>query len=80
MKKKDKITAARIAFFFGGFGGHKFYLGYWFQGILYLLFFWTLIPVILGLFEGMAYAAMADDEFESKYLNRKRFAGRRKKD
>lgn len=76
MKKRDKMTAAKIAFYFGGFGGHKFYLGRWLMGFVYLIFFWTLIPIIFGLFEGMAYAGMSEDEFQKKYGNRKSLISR----
>ena len=35
----------------GGIGVHKFYSGKWIQGLLYLAFCWTWIPVILALFD-----------------------------
>ena len=35
----------------GGIGAHKFYSGKWIQGLLYLAFCWTWIPVILALFD-----------------------------
>lgn len=50
------------------FGIHKFYLGQKTQGILYLLFFWTLIPGLLGLIDAARYLLMDDDEFERRYL------------
>ena len=37
-----------LAILVGAFGAHKFYLGKNGQGILYLLFFWTAIPAIIG--------------------------------
>ncbi|MBD5026854.1 NINE protein, partial [Xanthomonas citri pv. citri] len=37
VSKKNKIVAALLAFFFGGLGIHKFYLGRVGQGILYIL-------------------------------------------
>ena len=36
---KSRIAAALLAFFLGGFGVHKFYLGQVGLGILYLIFF-----------------------------------------
>lgn len=48
---KQKSIAAVLAFFVGGFGVHKFYLGNNFAGILYLLLFWTFIPSILAIFD-----------------------------
>ena len=50
-KGADKTTLAVLTFFLGGIGGHKFYLGKYGQGILYLLFCWTGIPAIIALVE-----------------------------
>lgn len=36
---RSKVAAALLAFFLGGFGVHKFYLGQVGLGILYLIFF-----------------------------------------
>ena len=49
----NKITYGILAILLGNIGVHKFYAGYTAQGILYLLFFWTLIPGIIGLVEGV---------------------------
>ncbi len=35
---KDRTVAVVLAFFLGGFGVHKFYLGNNLAGVLYLLF------------------------------------------
>ena len=35
----------------GGIGAHKFYAGKWFQGLLYLGFSWTGIPVVIALID-----------------------------
>lgn len=45
---KNRITAALLALFLGGFGVHKFYLGQSGVGIIYLLFCWTFIPALLA--------------------------------
>jgi TM2 domain-containing membrane protein YozV/ribosomal protein S27AE len=66
---KSRISAALFAFFLGGFGAHKFYLGKVGQGILYLIFFWTLIPAIIALVEFITYLIMSDEEFNAKYNN-----------
>lgn len=64
---KSRITAALLAFFFGGFGVHKFYLGKTGQGILYLLFCWTFIPSIIAFIEFIIYLCNSDKEFARKY-------------
>ncbi len=65
--RKERIVAALLAFFLGGFGGHKFYLGQVGMGILYILFCWTFIPAIIALIEGIIYLTTSDDEFSRKY-------------
>lgn len=64
---KPKHIAAVLAFFLGGLGAHKFYLGKTGQGVLYLLFFWTYIPAILGLIEAITYLTADEYEFNAKY-------------
>jgi len=61
------VSAALFALLLGSFGAHKFYMGDTGLGILYLLFFWTAIPGIIGLIEGIIYLAMSDQEFVRKY-------------
>jgi TM2 domain-containing membrane protein YozV len=48
---------------------HKFYLGQAGLGILYLVFFWTLIPAIVAFVEGIIYLTMSDADFDAKYNN-----------
>ena len=64
---KSKIAAALLAFFLGGFGVHKFYLGQVGRGVLYLLFFWTFIPSIIAFIEFIIFLTMSDEEFNRKY-------------
>ena len=64
---KSKIVAALLAFFLGGFGVHKFYLGQVGLGILYLLFCWTFIPAVIALVEGIVYLSTSDRRFAQKY-------------
>ena len=52
---KSKAVAGILAILLGGIGAHKFYLGRWGWGIIYLLFCWTYIPSIIGLIEGIVY-------------------------
>ncbi len=64
--KKSKVTAIILTLFLGGFGGHQFYLGSWGLGIVYLVFFWTWIPVIFAVIELIRYVTLSDNEFEAK--------------
>lgn len=52
-KDKNNLVALLLAVFLGGLGIHKFYQGKTMQGILYLLFCWTFIPVVLSFFDGV---------------------------
>ena len=64
---KSRIAAALLAFFLGGIGIHKFYLGQVGRGILYLLFCWTLIPGIIALVEFILLLVMSDEDFVRKH-------------
>jgi TM2 domain-containing membrane protein YozV len=64
---KSKIAAALLAFFLGGLGVHKFYLGQIGLGFIYLLFFWTFIPAIIAFVEFIIYLTMSDEAFNNKY-------------
>lgn len=66
-EQKNRIAAALFAIFLGGIGIHKFYLGRIGWGIVYLLFFWTFIPAILGIIEGIIYLTMTNHAFHAKY-------------
>ncbi len=63
----NKIAAGVLAILLGGIGIHKFYLGQNGRGVLYLLFFWTGIPAIIGLIEGIIYLTMSDEAFDAKF-------------
>lgn len=62
-----RVISALFAILLGTFGVHKFYLGKVGQGILYALFFWTGIPAVVGIIEGILYLTMSDETFEQKY-------------
>lgn len=64
---KSRIAAALFAFFLGGFGAHKFYLGQVGLGILYLVFCWTFIPAIVAFIEFILFLTMSDETFNQKY-------------
>lgn len=54
-KKKNYIIAGFLAFFFGSVGLHKFYMGEYKTGLLYVLFCWTGIPGTIAFYEGAKY-------------------------
>lgn len=64
---KSKIVAALLAFFLGGFGAHKFYIGKIGQGILFLLLSWTGIPAIIAFIDFILYLVVSEEEFNRKY-------------
>ncbi|MHB1331454.1 MAG: TM2 domain-containing protein [Sulfuriferula sp.] len=63
---KQRGTAILLAIFGGSIGLHKFYLGQTWQGVLYLVFCWTFIPLIFGVIEGLNMAFMSEDDFQSR--------------
>ena len=50
-RKKSPHTGMILAFFLGGLGGHRFYMGQTGLGILYLVFCWMSIPAVVGFVE-----------------------------
>lgn len=63
---KSRIGAALLAFFLGGLGIHRFYLGQWW-GIFYLLFCWTLIPGVIAFIEFIVFLCTSEDKWNDKY-------------
>lgn len=63
----SKIAAALFAFFLGGFGVHKFYLGQVGWGVAYLLFCWTGLPFVASVVDGIVYLVMSDEAFARRY-------------
>lgn len=82
---KNKKVAAALAFFFGIWGVHRFYLGQRFLGVLYFLMFFfgmaimmdgeevpiVAIPAILGFIDFVLFLAMPQEDFDERY-NKKR--------
>jgi len=64
---KRKNTAILLALILGCLGAHKFYLGRTGQGILYVLFSWTAIPMIVGWAEAIIYFTTPDDDWDIRW-------------
>lgn len=72
---KSKVTAALLAFFFGGFGVHEFYLGKNGAGVAFLIIFcltfWMVWPAviiaIICTLQAIGYLCMSDQAFAEKY-------------
>ena len=79
--ENKKRLAGLLGIFLGGFGAHKFVLGYTREGLillgillisfplicLFIGLFTMYIPVIIGLIEGIIYLSKSDEEFYQTY-------------
>ena len=61
--KVSKGIYIMLALFLGGVGIHKFYSGKWIQGLLYLVFVWTYVPVVLSLIDVVIATLSPADEY-----------------
>lgn len=57
IKGNNRYIAAALAIVLGDFGVHHFYTGDIQHGILHAVFFWTGIPAIIGIIEGIMWLA-----------------------
>jgi TM2 domain-containing membrane protein YozV len=82
---KNKLVAGLLAILLGGFGIHKFYLGFTGPGLVFLLvntigFFvsWLLLFIpnmilgVIAVIEGILYLTKTDEEFEQTYVVEKK--------
>ena len=70
--ESKRVMAGVLALLLGGFGVHKFYLGYTTAGIIYLLICCTGVTSMLALVDGIIYLTKSDEEFIETYqLNQK---------
>ena len=66
-RMRNRTIVVLLSVFTGFIGLQKFYLGRFFQGILCLLFFWTLIPAIVGLWDMIKFSLMSEAKFHLKF-------------
>lgn len=66
---KKKSVAGIMAFLLGGVGAHKFYLGNWGLGMVYLasLLIVPYISAVIGLIEAIRLFTMSENDFNEKY-------------
>lgn len=82
---KNKVAAGLLAIFLGGWGIHKFYLGFTGPALVFLLvntigfavtWIMLFIPnIVLGIIafvEGIIYLTKSDEEFEQLYIVQKK--------
>ena len=63
----QKMIMSGLAITLGSFGAHKFFQGKTKWGIAYIVFFWTLIPALVSVVEGIRYLFMPVDDFYEQY-------------
>ena len=64
---KNRYVGAILAWFLGGIGIQKFYIGHTGAGILSILFCWTGIPSIIGIIDVVRFLTMTDKKFNKLY-------------
>jgi len=64
---KSRSIAILLSLLLGCIGAHKFYLNQPGMGLLYLLFSWTLIPLLLSIIEAIGYLFVSDATFRKRY-------------
>ena len=62
-----RVIAGVSGILFGSVGLHKLYTRQYKMFILYLVFFWTFVPMMVGFIEGIRYLFMTDEGFNEKY-------------
>lgn len=60
----NKMTAGMLSILLGNFGIGHFYTGQILRGVLDVLFFWTGVPGLIGLIEGIIWLSDDDAEWE----------------
>ncbi|HKG61925.1 MAG TPA: TM2 domain-containing protein [Pyrinomonadaceae bacterium] len=72
MGADKKIPAGICAILLGGFGVHKFIMGYTTEGIIQLVLGLCGIGWIIGLVEGIIYLTKSDEDYVRTYFQNRR--------
>jgi len=65
---KNRSVSVGLALVLGGIGAHKFYLDKPGKGLLYMMFSWTGIPSLIGIYEAVKYIRMDEEEFHQRFF------------
>lgn len=57
LDRENRVVASVLAIVLGDFGIHHFYTGDIEHGLLHAIFFWTGIPAVIGIIEGIMWLA-----------------------
>ena len=63
---KSKASLLVQSIIAGGIGIHKFYVGSWGWGLLYIVFCWTYIPTIISVIEAIRYITLTEQEINDR--------------
>lgn len=71
---EKKLVAGLLGILLGGFGIHKFYLGYTKEGIIQIVITFVTCGVgsVVGLIEGILYLTKSEEDFVNTYITNKK--------
>ena len=75
VSRNSQTMAVLLAMFGGFFALQYFYLGDRRRALKYLAFFWTTIPMFIGLYDTVKFARLDAQEFDAKYGSSPEHAG-----
>ncbi len=67
--RKSQTVASVLCLFLGSVGGHRFYLGPTWLGVVYLLLCWTGIPSLIAMVETFIIVFSSQETWAKKYNN-----------
>ena len=67
---RSKVIMGALGICLGGIGAHKFYQGKTVLGVVYVIFCWTMVPIVVGFIEGVRYLFMPLDDFYFQYYEK----------